>query len=65
MTMTFYVIDSTHKNTDGTYERVETTRGTPQGLEDYINRLNNDSTCVTFEVSEKKYNSFQGFTNQS
>lgn len=56
MNMTFFVIDSTHKNTDGTYERVETTRGTHQGLEKYLDRLNNDPTCVTYGVEEKKYN---------
>lgn len=55
MNMTFFVIDSTHKNNDGTYERVETTRGTHQGLEQYLDRLNNDQTCVTYVVLKKNY----------
>jgi hypothetical protein len=55
MTCTYYIIDSVHENADGGYERVETTRNTPEGLEFVLDRLNNDPTCVTVGVLERTY----------
>lgn len=53
MTYTYYIIDSIHENADGGYERVETTRNTPEGLEFVLDRLRNDPTCVTLGVSSE------------
>lgn len=55
MTFTRYVIDSIHENTDGTYERVETIRHTPEGVENYLSGLGDDPTCVTVGVSEETW----------
>ena len=52
---TRYIIDSIMEKADGTYERVETTRHTAAGVEEYLDRLRDDPNCVTVGVSEETY----------
>lgn len=48
-----YIIDSIHEGDDGTYERVQTTRHTPEGVKSVLDHLHNDPTCVTVGVLER------------
>lgn len=52
--MTIYTIDSWHEKSDGTLEQVRTSRGTPEGLEHYMDCLDNDPTCVKLYITEKE-----------
>ena len=52
--MTIYTIDSWHEKSDGTLEQVRTSRGTSEGLEYYLDCLDNDLTCVKLYITEKE-----------
>lgn len=52
--MTIYTIDSWHEKSDGTLEQVRTSRGTPEGLEYYMDYLDNDPTCVKLHITEEE-----------
>jgi len=49
--MQTHVIESVHKNTDGTVERKKTTRGTHKGMEQYLEILKKDDTVVSYDVT--------------
>jgi len=55
MTYKVYTIDYILEKEDGRYERVETTRHTPAGVEFVLDLLRDDPNCVTVGVSEKTY----------
>lgn len=55
MTFTRYTIDYILEKEDGSYERVETTRATRKGMEDVLESLREDPTCVTVGVSEETW----------
>lgn len=55
MTFTRYTIDYILEKEDGSYERVETTRATRKGMEDVLESLREDPTCVTIGVSEETW----------
>ncbi len=56
MATSFYIITSLHKTSDGTIREVEIAKETPKGLKHYLDRLENDSTCILYDIDTSEVN---------
>lgn len=51
MATSFYIITSLHKDSNGTIREVEIAKATPKGLKHYLDRLEDDPTCIVYDIN--------------